>query len=352
MAAHGINCAVVPNTPPNHHKPLLDAAQKHNLKLIIELNLDGGDIGHMIRGAKPLDMAEVQKILDRDLAPIKNHPALWKIQLLDEPAVGEPFQRYAKVAEALRTYDGNHDAFCCLSGVGAVESFCKITGSRVAAWDFYPVGGDTKPGDQSFLKATAEASTTANQQALKASATTYAVLQAFTQTNTVRFPSPAEIRCMTYLSLATGSRGIFWFIYGTQHLDPEHKLLMAGLTDRDNKQPRDRWNEIAKLTKEISALAPTLNRLTPAVNSNLASSSQFARVLKDDQGRFYVFAVNMNTLTPEKVSLRFGTASEVAGEAEVIQLPRKKKLPVIHDGAEVVWEQTLNPGDATLFRID
>src|SRR4051812_8096014 len=40
MAAHGINCAVVPNTPPLHHKPLLDAAQKHGLKLIIELGLD------------------------------------------------------------------------------------------------------------------------------------------------------------------------------------------------------------------------------------------------------------------------------------------------------------------------
>src|SRR4051812_12546860 len=40
MQAHGINCVVVPNTPPAHHKPLLDAAHKYNLKLIIELGLD------------------------------------------------------------------------------------------------------------------------------------------------------------------------------------------------------------------------------------------------------------------------------------------------------------------------
>jgi hypothetical protein len=351
MAKHGINCAVVPNTPPPHHKPILDAAQKHGLKLIIELGLDGGDIGQMIRGTKPLDMDQVQKIFEKDLAPIKDHPALWKVQLLDEPAAGEPLAHYAKIAEALRKYDPAHDPFCCLAGVGSVGDFSKITHSPIVAWDCYPVGNDTKPGDKRPLQALADASTTANEQALKANAQTWAVIQCFTITNNNRFPTCAEIRSMTWLSLATGSRGIFWFIYGTQAFDPARTTIMAGLVDEKGKGS-DRWEEVAKLSKEISALAPTLNELTPLFASKLASSNQFTTVLKDSQGRHYVFVVNMDSTKPQKASLRFGTPSEVAGDAEVFHLPDNKKVPITHDGAEVVWDQELAPGDGALFRIE
>src|SRR4051794_24993462 len=40
IAAHGLNLAVVPNTPANHHKVLLDAAQASGVKLIIELGYE------------------------------------------------------------------------------------------------------------------------------------------------------------------------------------------------------------------------------------------------------------------------------------------------------------------------
>jgi hypothetical protein len=351
MAAHGINCVVVPNTPPPHHKPILDAAQKHGLKLVIELGLDGGEIGQMIRGTKPLDMDQVRKVFEKDLAPIKDHPALWKVQLLDEPAAGEPLARYDKIAQALREYDPAHAPFCCLAGVGSVESFAKITQSPIVAWDFYPVSNDTEPGDKKPIQATADAAHSANEKAQQANANTFAVLQTFSQPG-VRFPAPAEIRCMSYLSLANGSRGVFWFIYGTQFLDGEHKVIMAGLTDNEKKQPPDRWEEVGKLTKEIAALGPTLNDLTPEFGSKLASSGQFTQVLRDSKGRQYVFVVNTDTLKPQKVSIRFGTPSEVAGEAEVFHLPDNKKVNVVHDGAEVVWDQELAPGDGGLFRIE
>src|SRR4051812_18721791 len=41
IAAHGVNLAVVPNTPANHHKVLLDAAAANKVKLIIELGYEG-----------------------------------------------------------------------------------------------------------------------------------------------------------------------------------------------------------------------------------------------------------------------------------------------------------------------
>src|SRR5215213_6465584 len=42
IAAHGINVMTIPNSPPDHHKLVLDTAHKHNLKVILELGLDGG----------------------------------------------------------------------------------------------------------------------------------------------------------------------------------------------------------------------------------------------------------------------------------------------------------------------
>ena len=76
IAAHGVNVVVVPNTPPAHHKALLEAAEKHKLNLIIELDAEGGDIGAMVRGQIPLDEQRVQRSLDSLLAPIQKSPAI------------------------------------------------------------------------------------------------------------------------------------------------------------------------------------------------------------------------------------------------------------------------------------
>src|SRR5688500_18879541 len=50
IAAHRINVVTIPNSPPRHHKIVLDTAHKHGLRVILELDLDGGELGHMIRG--------------------------------------------------------------------------------------------------------------------------------------------------------------------------------------------------------------------------------------------------------------------------------------------------------------
>jgi hypothetical protein len=351
IAAHGINCVAVPNTPAHHHKVLLDAAEKHHLKLIIELGLDGGDIGHMIRGTQPLELNRVHEIFQTVLKPIQSHPALWKVQLLDEPALGEPFARYAKIANALRQFDPDHAPFCCLAGVGHIEQFGKITQSDLIAWDHYPISTAVPAGDAKAMRDFASIAAQANTLASKAKAKTWAVLQCHSITGQIRFPTPAEVRCMTYSSLAAGSRGIFWFLYGTQSLDAAHTVIMSGLRDQ-KRADSDRWQEVARLTKQINALAPVLNSLTPVNSKNLVSSNQLAKVLKDQEGRFYVFAVNLDAKSKQKVTLRFGSESEVAGESQVFKLPEEQKISVSHEGAEVLWDQDLAPGDGALFRIE
>src|SRR5690242_4740352 len=54
IEAHGIDTVVVPNATPAHHKQLLDAAQAHHLKLIVELGVDGGLLGKLVRGQEQM----------------------------------------------------------------------------------------------------------------------------------------------------------------------------------------------------------------------------------------------------------------------------------------------------------
>ena len=68
----------------------------------------------------------------------------------------------------------------------------------------------------------------------------WAVLQCHAITGNLRFPSPAELRCMTNISLATGNKAIFWFLYQSEWLNKEKSVEMPGLVDRDFKSS-DRW---------------------------------------------------------------------------------------------------------------
>jgi len=346
IAKHGIDVIVVPNTTPAHHKPLLDAAQKHNLKLIIELAHEGGDIGNMIRGAAPIDLARVHQMFETHLKPIQSHPALWKVQLLDEPPI-PALEHYFQTAEALRQYDPRHAPFCCLVGDGPVEPFVKSTRSDVAAFDCYPIGVNTPKGDGKTLRDFAQVASRAALAAERNSAHAWAVLQCHAITGQLRFPTPAELRCMTWLSLATGSKGVFWFLYQTESLDPARTSIMSGLVD-EKSQSSDRWDEVAKLTKEIKPLIPTLMQLTPSTEAASTKKNVSAYMLKDKQGRRYIFAVNINT--SERRSIPVGISS--TKDITVTRLPDNQKVQPTREGENLSWSADLEPGAAALYRID
>src|SRR5688500_7464332 len=149
IVAHGISVITVPNSPPPHHKLVLDAAHKHGLRVILELDLDGGELGHMIRGSIPLDEKLAREVLAKQLGPIKDHPALWRVQLIDEPT---DFQKFGKLAAITRAYDPDSRPFCCLIGDVDGDAFLHHSKSDVIAFDVYPYGPKNKPGDPAPLK--------------------------------------------------------------------------------------------------------------------------------------------------------------------------------------------------------
>ena len=348
MAAHGINAAVVPNTQPNHHKALLDAAAANHVKLIVELDREGGELGQMVRGSLPCTDETIRSTFDTKLKPIMRHPALLGVQLIDEPTT-DTYQRYAKISSALESYAPKLMPFSCLIGNGPVDSFCKTTKSSVVAFDCYPFGVGNKIGDPAPLLGYDGVANAACVAAAKYGTPVWAVIQVHSITNGLRFPTPAEARCMSYVALANGSKGIWWFLYQTEYWNKERSEFMGGLVDGDFK-PNPCLAEVGKLTAEISKLSPILLRLNIATDVPVKADT-IAHVLKDSDGHIYVFAVNTDTLSSRKITVRLDTASTGSREPAVTKLPAKTAIDGSLFGDQVIWSDTLAPGDGALYEV-
>lgn len=350
IAAHGVNIAVVPNTPPSHHKCLLDAAAANGIKLIIELDNGGGELGEMIRGSIPYSEENVRKTLDEELKPILNHPALFGVQLLDEPRQGT-YETYASIAESLKKYAPTKLPFTCLAGVDSVGPFVKAVRPKVVAFDRYTVGVGNKVGDKNPMLLFDSAAASACNNAAKYNVPVWAVIQVHSITHIHRFPTPAEIRCMTYSALSNGCKGVFWFMYQTEYWNKEKNEFMKGLVDQNFKGD-ERWEEIKKLTGEISKLSPTLLNLQ-LVNNAKVQCNGIAHVLKDPSGKLYVFAVNTDTVLPQAITIRLNSNSCISHNPMVAKYPLQtnKTIEANLCGSDVVWSDTLAPGDGALYLL-
>lgn len=343
IAAHGINVITVPNSPPAHHKIVLDAAQRHKLKVILELGLDGGPFGYMIRGQQPVDPVLTQATIDSTLKPIRNHPALLRVQLLDEPPE-DAFERYAQVAAAVLQASPRAGPFCCLVGMANGEAFLKATKSDLVAFDMYPFGEGAKTSVEELLGDFAMYAQRFSDWAAAAYADSWAVIQCHEITGQLRFPTEAEMRCMTYSALATGNRGVFWFLYQTESVGKD--TIMSGLVDREFKA-RPLWDEVARLTKEIRPLTPILATLRPD-HGTAVESTGHAFALRDRNGKLYVWVVNFDTVNDQRIEtkLPFGkTAKRMGGSNGWSNIYKARGK------APLTWRETLPPGGGALYRI-
>jgi len=299
IAAHGLNAAVVPNSQISHNKVMLDAAKAHNLKLIVELDRGGGELGEIIRGGMPPTDENIRAALDTKLKPVISHPALLGVQLLDEP--WPPFDRYAKVYSAFKAYAPNLLAFTCLPGPTGVKEFVETVKPEVVAYDDYPIRTTPVVIKDPMMKLE-ESLRAMCTEAAKHGTPVWSVLQAHAIDGYHPYPTPAQIRCRTYLSLANGCRGIWYFMYQTEGFSKTPPRVMYGLVDANYKDD-ERWEEVRLLAGEIKALAPTLLDLTISDSPKVECSS-VAHVLRDSCGEVYVAVVNTDTLDSRKVTVK------------------------------------------------
>ncbi len=119
-----------------------------------------------------------------------------------------------------------------------------------------------------------------------------------------RFPTPAEYRCMAYLSIINGVKAL-WFYTGSGQKDYYGKP--AGLL---NKPEEAHWDYVQKLVGELRQFSPVI--LSPASTAKLTLSPAEAPVdfaLRESGGKLYLLAANK---TDRSQSVRF-TANTLSG---------------------------------------
>ena len=196
-------------------RKFLDAAAKAKLQVLVNSS------------AFSSDAAKVQEELGR----FDRHPATWGWYLIDEPDLHDvPPQRVSEVARSFQAR-AQKPGVVVLSSGSAAKSYGSDCDLLLV--DFYPI--PWAPLSR-FGKEMRLASFARNQEPYMA------VLQAFDwthfpevlgQTNNLRAPTIAEVRCMAYLALALEAQGLFFYSYkaGTWNLAssalwPELKTLV------------------------------------------------------------------------------------------------------------------------------
>jgi hypothetical protein len=87
-------------------------------------------------------------------------------------------------------------------------------------------------------------------------------------------PSPAEMRCQTYLGVTLGMKGILYYLWAPNWIDTPC------------------WREIRKLSGELNELAPILAGSDPGSKVVANPGGEVHVLLKEYEGAYYLIAVN------------------------------------------------------------
>ena len=250
LAAHGFNCVAVPNCPESLWQTLLQSAQENNIKVILEIR----PLVQLICREKLLEEADVYPIAKRVVDKTSNYSSLLRYQTRDEPPP-EQVPNWIVVQGVLEKIDPSHPAFSCFCNPDSLKAATDKVKFSEAVFDIYP--HYAKVPAQSlgnFIELLDKFKNASKDN------TMWAVLQSFAKPDAWRYPSPEEVRAVTYLSLAAGAKGIFYFLYQTM---PKHSEVLDGLINVDGS-PRPLYSTTEILARELGKLAPLLLSLKPA----------------------------------------------------------------------------------------
>ncbi len=220
--------------------------------------------------------AKVDRLVDNDSV------FAWWIQ--DEPDGGRmSTDLLADCYMYIREHDPNRPAYTCLCVPGTYESYAPQT--DIVSMDVYPIGRSPLTSISDTLE---------HAQDVIPGQVHYFIGQVWPWPNSPNV-APAQHRCMTYVALAHGARGLFWYSFR----DPNWFL--------PDGNP-ELWAEMKRVNDELTVLEPAL------LGANLGEATSEDGAIHASARRagdeLFVIAVNP---TEETVSGRV-LLSEVAPE--------------------------------------
>lgn len=271
----------------------LDALNAKGKKLIYCMN-DVYPSADSLKGRTWEGISGNAKITNAVVKAYKDHPALLAWYLNDErPKALVP--ELTDFYKAVRAADPGHPCFIVLCNMPDLKYFTSTTDV---------IGVDPYPAPVSPLSAVGDDTECANVSVGRHKPV-WVVPQGFAwyqynstnpdrahipsedELRTGRAPNYEESRCMAYLALANGAKGLVYFSYYNLRVLPNYEEL---------------WSGLKKIAKEVEVLSPVL--LSPDDLGVVSCSPSDAKVrtkLKRYCGQLYLIAVNTEN-TPCKVT--------------------------------------------------
>lgn len=263
----GMNTTVLYHyRPTDPLMPMLDACQRAGLKAFVyptvPFSVRKGD--------------ETPQSMKHDVEVRMKHPAIIGWYVVDEPeGIGEaPVQPVKDLYKFVKDIDQSRPCSMVIMSPEAAKDYRECT--DIMWIDPYPV-----PKQPITLVSDAVSGAIANIERDKP---LWCIVQAFDwsvwdngKLNGEHRPTADEERCMTYMALVNGAKGIIYWAYGSS------KYYTADYPQH--------WLDVKKVTGEVHELTPVL--LTKTVeNRLLTSNGKIQSMLKKYNGDWYVLAVN------------------------------------------------------------
>lgn len=281
----------------------LDEMQQRGLKMIYSSN-DLYPSAPYYEGKEWEGISDKAQRVEAVIKSYRDHPALLAWYLNDErprdmvPEFTEYYQRF-------RSLDPNHPAYIVLCNMAELTYFMPTT--DVMGVDPYPIPSSPVTRVVDWMEASSAA--TAGKMP------TWLVPQAFAwyqhhpvgsdrarvpteeDLRTGRAPTYEESRCMTYLGLAHGAKGLIYWCYYNLRMLPQYEEM---------------WAEMKRIGAEVKALSPVL--LAPDDRGTAKFSPPSAPIhtkVKRHEGREYLIAVSAGN-EPCEVTFDLGRALPAA----------------------------------------
>ncbi len=129
------------------------------------------------------------------------------------------------------------------------------------------------------------------------------ILQIFAWTATDRYPTAAELKCMVYLSLIHGARGIGFYSYN-------HVAGKKGVTFADDQPAL--WNSLKEVNSELAHIGPFLIESTPDASVTLNDAPAGVDLRAAKRGDAHLILLANPTETATEVTLKFASTPEGA----------------------------------------
>jgi hypothetical protein len=330
LKSHGLDSVMFTNNFARRDAHLLDISDDLGIKVFM---LPAGDLNTDWWPASiPADAETARQAAQPIVDLLRPHPSFQGYIVKDEPGLGD-LDKVALMTQAFKELDPARHVAPLLVGIDRVEPIFAAAQPDVMLVDVYPAGRTNKPCDftmtgfgyqdldfVSYIRLVT--------RSRSAGTPLWAILQTHQFEDSLRQPTPAEVRAQYWLAIGEGAKGIFWFIYSSQP-------GWVGLADNPAL-----YRQVAALAQRTAPLRGALLNLHKVVDKFRIAGARKAYIstlVSASGASVYVVAVNMDCKQAHKLSI---SSPVFNGQLKDLETDRIYAL-----GASIVFP----PGDGKIF---